>query len=76
MKQNLTFEPSGTYQEQHMLPISPQNFDPPDKSKDQSAYKKTIFSTSLKPRDHMNQYSMEKMSNIKEKKLLQKLILK
>jgi len=50
MKQNFIFEPSRSYQEQHMLPISPQNFDPFDKSREQSAHKKTIFSTSSKPK--------------------------
>jgi len=65
MKQNFIFEPSRTYQEQHMLPISPQNFDPFDKSRDQSAYKKTIFSTSSKPKASYE--SIFELDNIPQK---------
>jgi len=50
MKHNFIFEPSRTYHEQHMLPISPQNFDPLDKNREAASQKKTIFSTSTKPK--------------------------
>jgi len=65
MKQNFIFEPSRTYQEQHMLPISPQNFDPFDKSRDQSAHKKTIFSTSSKPKASYE--SIFEVENVQQK---------
>ncbi len=50
MKHNFIFEPSRNYHEQHMLPISPQNFDPLDKNREAVSQKKTIFSTSTKPK--------------------------
>lgn len=48
MKHNYIFDSSRTYHDQHMLPISPQNFDPLDKSKDSSSQKKGIFSGTSK----------------------------
>lgn len=50
MKHNFIFEPSRTQQKQHMLPISPQNFDPLDKSREETTQKKPIFSSSAKPK--------------------------